>query len=121
LDCLYVKRFRVLQPSQVSHNPSPHPEPTQLEPRRIEKGKSEDIRNIFTQLPPNHLLRNQNLLVRLAIVYGEADAHEVGQEGCAALLRAVWGRVWWWGEGAREGEPIIRDPVVSLFSRVCLD
>lgn len=49
---------------------------------------SEYIRNVFTQFPTNHLLSYLDLLVRLPIVNGEAQTHEVRQDGCRSLLGA---------------------------------
>jgi hypothetical protein len=45
------------------------------------------IRNVFPKFPTDHLLGNLNLLIRLAVVYCEAQTDKVGQNSCGALLR----------------------------------
>lgn len=77
LDCLYVKRFRVLR-SNHHISTIPSNEENCLSQSTENRSNGENIRNIFTQLPPNHLLSNLNLLVRLPVVDGKAQAHEVG-------------------------------------------
>jgi hypothetical protein len=44
-------------------------------------------RNVFPKLPPDHLLRDQYILIILPVVDGEPQTDEVGENGCAALLR----------------------------------
>lgn len=46
-----------------------------------------NIRNVFPELPPDHLLRDQHILIILPVVDGEPQTDEVGENGCAALLR----------------------------------
>ena len=60
-----------------------------------------DVRNIFPKLAADHLLSNLDLLVFLAVVDGEAQADEVGQDGSGSLLGSDRGRVDGRGEGAR--------------------
>ncbi|KAL2821687.1 hypothetical protein BJX63DRAFT_223988 [Aspergillus granulosus] len=64
----------------------------------------EYIRNVLPQLISNHLLSDQNILVRLAIVHGEPQADEVREDCSGALLRPDRGCARRRGECAGEGK-----------------
>lgn len=89
LDCLYVKRLRVLCVGT-----------SEWKVRKVAHAAAilvwVNVRDIFSKLATDHLFGDLDFLVCLAIVNSEADADEVGQNGCAALLsadrRCVWGR-----------------------------
>lgn len=55
--------------------------------------ETNNIRNVFTKFPTDHLLGNLNLLIGLAVVHSEAQTDKVGQNSCGALLRPDWRRV----------------------------
>lgn len=74
-----------------------------------------DIRNEFTQLPPNHLLSDLDLLVRLPVVHGKAQAHKVGQDGSGALLGANWGCIRGRGDLAWERETKVSQVSILLL------
>lgn len=62
------------------------------------------VRNIFPELSADHLLGNEDILVLFAIVNGEAQADEVGQDGSGSLLGADRRRVEGRRKSAREGQ-----------------
>lgn len=78
----------------------PNSQENRIKPTR---GKGH-IRRIFTQFPPYHLLSDEDILVVLAVVDGELQAHEVGQDGGGAFLGADWRRARGRGEFGGEGE-----------------
>lgn len=47
--------------------------------------------NVFSKLVSHHLLRYCNVNVGLSIVDSEAQADEVGEDGCCAFCGADWG------------------------------
>lgn len=67
------------------------------------------VRNIFPELSTNHLLCDENILVLLAVVNGEAQADKVRQDGSGSLLGADRRRVEGRRESAREGKSIRED------------
>ena len=81
LDCLYVKRLRVLNPrKQVSFFPDHSPAMYNIREENM------NIRNIFSQFPPHHLLGNQNILVILPVMHCEPQTDEVGQDSGGSFL-----------------------------------
>lgn len=55
------------------------------------------------QFPPNHLLGDENILIRLSIVDGESQAKEIGKDGCRARLGLDYGCAGVEGDGEKIG------------------
>ena len=104
LDCLYVKRLRVLR-QQVSI--------IFKQDHRCVWRSCGDIRNVFTEFAANHLLGDLDIHVGLAVVDSEAQADEVGQDGSCALLRTDRRSVWRRGKGARERKTVRQESLAS--------
>ena len=97
--------------SKSSNLPNlPYPTPTSPaiaeEQKKKKKEERKNSRNKLPQLPPNHLLRNHNILINLPIVNLELQSHEVRQDRSAALLRLDRRCSWRSGEFAGERETI---------------
>lgn len=75
-------------------------------PKNGKVKKEVDIRNIFSELPSDHLLGNLNFNICLAIVHRKAQTDEVGKNCCCAFRGADGGCVGWRGESAWERETI---------------
>jgi hypothetical protein len=108
LDCLYVKRLRVLNAKERSQSTLFifHPAMLRQSPRRALNENGVYIRNIFPKLATDHLLRHLDLNVCLAIVHGEPQTDEVREDGCCAFRGADWGCVRGRGESARESDTV---------------
>lgn len=110
LDCLYVKRLRVLR-QQVSI--------IFKQDYRCGWRSCGDIRNVFAEFAADHLLGDLDFHVGLAVVDSEAQADEVGQDGSCALLRADRRSVWRRGKGTRERKTV-QQKSLALHLRVWL-
>ena len=63
----------------------------------------------FSQLPTDHVIRHKDILIRLAVVYSEAQPHEIWQDGRGAGssedggLARTRGDVFWESDGEEVG------------------
>ena len=94
--CLKSTLFRVLDRfiSPINQEPT--------DPKRISLLRHS--RDKLAQLPPHHLLRDQDILVRLPVVDGEPQAQEIGQDRCRARARLDHRCPGRGGVGFREGD-----------------
>lgn len=74
LDCLYVKRLRVLEQSVMEEVPS--------------QFQMECIRNVFSELTSDHLLCYLYFDICLSVVHSKAQTDKVREDGCGAFRGA---------------------------------